>query len=426
MKDKIEMLRDSEKVQKALEFMKKDADHVVEQQIELALIPAYSNHEEKKAARFREMIEEMGYRTVQDEVCNTFAVIDGPEGSPVVMVSAHLDTVFPLDTKLELKYDGNRICIPGICDDTRGCAEILAVLRAMKEADIRPACTLLIGGDVGEEGVGNFRGMRHIFNTKQMKVDAFISIDGAGNGLTYGGMSDVQYEITFRGPGGHSMGAFGLVNPVMCMGRTIARIAEERVPEDPFTIFNVSTVKGGTGVTSIASECMMTMDVRSADADVMRKFHQKCIDIAHECADEEYVRWEEVRQARIKKGDKLRFDPEARIEISTSEYGGSIGGIQDENCEIVTILKNAFAAMGIEPQMRPLSSTDANIPLSLGIPAATISCGGESGGTHDISEWYDPTDAWKGMQKNLLCVLALTGAEGICEPLISVTKTNAD
>ena len=129
MKNKIAALRDSAPVQQALAFMEKDCEHIVEQQIELALIPAYSNHEEKKAARFREMIEEMGYETYQDEVNNTFAVIKGPEGSPVVMVTAHLDTVFPMDTKLELKRDGNRICIPGICDDTRGCASVLSTIR---------------------------------------------------------------------------------------------------------------------------------------------------------------------------------------------------------------------------------------------------------------------------------------------------------
>ncbi len=423
MKEKIDTLRDSAPVQKALAFLEKDCDHIVEQQIELALIPAYSNHEEKKAARFREMIEEMGYETMQDEVGNTLAVIKGPEGSPVVMVTAHLDTVFPLDTKLELKQEGTRICIPGICDDTRGCAEVLAILRAMKEADIRPACTLLIGGDVGEEGVGNFRGVRHIFNTKNTKVDAFVSIDGAGNGLTYGAASDVQYRIIFRGPGGHSMGAFGLVNPIMCLGTAVSRIADLKVPMDPKTIFNVSTITGGTGVTSIASECSFTMDVRSADAKIMEDFHQKCLDIARECADEEYERWKEVREGRMAAGEKLRIDPEARIEVSSEEIGGSYGGVQDENCEIVRILKAAFASAGIEPEMRALSSTDANIPLSLGIPAATISCGGTSGGTHDISEWYDPTDSVKGVQKNLLCILALTGAEGICPPLISKTQT---
>ena len=423
MKEKIEALRDSAKVQKALQFIQEDADHIVEQQVELALIPAYSNHEEKKAARFREMIEEMGYETMQDEVCNTFAVIPGPEGSPVVMVSAHLDTVFPLETELKYKKDGSRICIPGICDDTRGCAEVLGILRAMKEADIRPACTLLIGGDVGEEGVGNFRGMRHIFNVQGKKVDAFVSIDGCGSNLTYGGGSDTQFRIIFRGPGGHSMGAFGIVNPIMCMGRTIARIAEEREPEDPFTIFNVSTVTGGTGVTSIASECSFTMDVRSADADVMRSFRTRCLAIAHECAAEEYARWEEERKRLSGRNTGKRFDYDAKITLDYEEIGGSIGGVQDENCEIVTILKNAFAAAGIEPVMRSLSSTDANIPLSVGIPAATISCGGTSGGTHDISEWYDPTDAYHGVQKNLLCVLALTGVEGLAEPLISKTQT---
>ena len=423
MKEKLAALKNSEKVKKAFEFIKADEENTVAQQIELAGIPAYSNHEAEKAARFREMIEEMGYETVQDEVCNTFAVIPGPEGSPIVMVSAHLDTVFPLETDLTMHMEGSRICRPGICDDTRGCAEVLGMLRAMKAADLKPACTLYIGGDSGEEGVGNFRGMRHIFNTKGTKVDAFVSVDGCGDQLTYGGVSDVQYRITFKGPGGHSMGAYGLVNPLMCMGRTIAKIEELRPPLDPFTIFNVSTVKGGTGVTSIASECSFTMDVRSASADVMRAFHEKCVEIAKQCADEEYERWAEVRAFQTAEGKVVRFDPEAKITVEHEEISGSLGAVQDENCEIVQILKAAYEAAATEPIMRSLSSTDANIPLSLGIPAATISGGGKSGGTHDISEWYDPTDSYKGVQRNLLCVLALTGIEGVCEPLISKTQT---
>ena len=423
MNEAIQILYDSEKIQKALSFLKEDAENTVAQQIELASIPAYSNHEEKKAARIREIIEEMGYQTKQDEVGNVFAVIEGPKEAPVVMVTAHIDTVFPMDTDLTMHREGSRICMPGICDDTRGCAEVLAILRAMKEADIRPACTLLIGGDVGEEGVGNFRGVRHIFNTKQTKVDAFISIDGHGDHLTYGALSDVQFRITFRGPGGHSVGAYGLVNPVECMGRAIARISQERVPLEPFTIFNVSTVQGGTGVTSIASECSFTMDVRSKDTKIMEDFHAKCLKIAEECAEEEYERWTVEREFAVKNSKELRFDPEARIQMSTEELGGSTGGVQDENCEIIALLKDAFRICGIEPKMRELASTDANIPLSLGIPAATITSGGDSGGTHDISEWYDPTDAYKGVQKNLVCILSLTGVEGVIPPQISKTQT---
>ena len=423
MKQKIERLRDSDKVQKALAFVREDAEHTLEQQIELAGIPAYSNCEERKAARFREMIEEMGYETTQDEVGNTFAVLKGPEDSPLVMVSAHLDTVFPLDTDLAMHTEGTRIYRPGICDDTRGCAEILAMLRAMKAADIRPACRLLIGGDVGEEGVGNFRGMRHIFFTKGMKVDAFVSLDGSGTRITYGALSDVQYRVILRGPGGHSVGAFGLVNPVMCLGRAIAKIADLKEPEEPFTIFNVSTVQGGTGVTSIASECSFTMDVRSKDAGVMQAFRDKCLAIVEECAEEEYARWEEERQRALSSGREVRFDPDARIEIEVEELGGSIGGTQPLDAEIVTILQEAFRACGEEPFMRDLASTDANIPLSLGIPAATLGCGGASGNTHDVTEWFDPTDAYKGVQRNLLSVLALTGVEGVAAPLISRTQT---
>ncbi len=423
MKERILQLYNSDKVKKALAFIEEDEAHTIEQQVELTLIPAYSNHEEAKAARFREMIEELGYGTFQDEVCNTFTIIPGPEDGPVVMVTAHLDTVFPMDTVLEDRREGTRICIPGICDDTRGDAEILAILRAMKAADLKPACTLIIGGDVGEEGMGNFRGVRHIFNTKNTKVDAFVSIDGCGKGLTYGAVSDVQYRITFRGPGGHSMGSWGVVNPVMCMGRAIARISQERVPEDPFTIFNVSTVSGGTGVTSIASECSFTMDVRSADAKVMEDFRDKCLHIAQECAAEEYDRWTQERSVMQEKGFAHKEDYEAKVTVSYEEIGGSYGGVQAEDCEIVSIVKAAFEVCGMEPEMEPLSSTDANIPLSLGIPAVTISCGGTSGGTHDISEWYEPEGASEGTKKNLMCILALTGAEGIMEPLISKTIT---
>ena len=419
MNEAIQTLYSSEKIQKAMAFIKEDAENTLQQQIELAGIPAYSNHEEKKAARFREIIEEMGYQTIQDEVGNVFAVIEGPKDAPVVVVTAHLDTVFPMDTDLTMRREGSRICMPGICDDTRGCAEVLAILRAMKAADIRPACTLWIGGDVGEEGVGNFRGVRHIFNTKKTKVDAFVSIDGHGDHLTYGALSDVQFRVTFRGPGGHSVGAYGLVNPVECMGRTIARISQERVPLEPFTIFNVSTVQGGTGVTSIASECSFTMDVRSKDTKIMEDFHAKCLQIAQECAEEEYERWAVEREFAVKNSKELRFDPEARIQMSTEELGGSTGGVQDENCEIISLLKDAFRICGIEPKMRELASTDANIPLSLGIPAATITSGGDSGGTHDISEWYDPADAYKGVQKNLVCILSLTGVEGVIPPQIS-------
>lgn len=419
MKEKVMALRSSEKVRKAFSFIEQDQAHTVEQQIELAMIPAYSNHEEKKAGRFREMIEEIGYKAEQDEVFNTFVRIPGPEGSPVVMMSAHLDTVFPMDTELTLRREGSRICLPGICDDTRGCAEILAILRAMKAADIRPACTLLIGGNVGEEGVGNFRGMRHIFHEKKMKVDAFVSIDGNGDYLTYGGVSDVQMRITFRGPGGHSMGAFGLVNPIHCMGRAIGRISEERTPLDPFTIFNVSTVSGGTGVTSIASECSMTMDIRSAEASVMTAFRDKCVAIAKACAEEEYDRWEKERDYACAGGRTPKFDPDARISVEVEELSGSFGAVQPEDCEIVRIVKAAYEASGIQPDMRVLASTDSNIPLALGIPAVTVSRGGLCGNIHDVSEWFDPTDAWRGTQRNFMSLLALTGVEGVCLPLIS-------
>ena len=215
MKEKIQKLKDSAKLQKALAFIEKDADRTLDQQIELALIPAFSNHEEKKAARFREMIEEMGYETVQDEVSNTFAVIPGPEGSPVVMVSAHLDTVFPLETPLTLRRDGAKVCLPGICDDTRGCAEVLAMLRAMQEADIKPACTLHIGGDSGEvefDGasvdVVSAACVGAVFEAAFVDFDLIAAVDAGGDDGADGEGDGIGVH---RGAGWVTCGVFGVV-----------------------------------------------------------------------------------------------------------------------------------------------------------------------------------------------------------------------
>jgi len=263
MTDRIKKLYDSEQIRQAFSYIQEDEEHTLQQQLELVQIPACFNCERERALHFQKLIEAEGYETYMDEVCNVFTTIKGTGDGPTLFVAAHLDTVFPMDTPLEIKRNGNVISVPGIADDTRGLAELLCILRAIREANLKPVGDIIIGGDVGEESLGDLRGMKHFFQKNADKVDAFVSIDAACPVLCYGATGSYRYKVTFRGPGGHSYGAFGLVNPIHAMGRAIAYISEIRTQEDPKATFSVGVVDGGTSVNAIASECSMLVDMRS-------------------------------------------------------------------------------------------------------------------------------------------------------------------
>lgn len=420
MKDTMQALYNSAPMQKALAYVKADDAHTLEQQLEIVQVPAFSNYEKERALHFQKMIEAEGYETHMDDVWNVYTTIKGTGNGPTVYISAHLDTVFPLDTPLEIKKDGNKINVPGIADDTRGCAEILALLRAIREGGLKPVGDIIIGGNVGEEGLGNLRGMRHFFKENADKVDAFLSLDGVGPSICHGGTGSYRYKVTFRGPGGHSNGAFGLVNPIHAMGRAIAYISELRTPRDPKTTFCVGVVEGGTSVNSIAYECSMMMDMRSngkAELDTLDAQFKECI---RKAVEDENNRWTVERT--YTQGGWSRFDTEARITAELDQVGNRPVGNQPQDCQIVQVIAEAFRTAGVEPTYMAAGSTDANIAISLGIPGVAISGGGVSGDGHSISEWYDPTDAYKGVQKNLVALFALVGLDGVCEPMLDKRK----
>ncbi len=354
-----------------------------------------------------------------DEVHNVYAHIHGTGNGPTLYVSAHLDTVFPPETPLPVKREGTKIYAPGIGDDTRGLAEILTLARAIKESGLKPVGDIIIGGNVGEEGLGDLRGMRHFFSQNTDKVDGFISVDGAGCLICHGGTGSHRYEVTFRGPGGHSFGAFGLVNPIFAMGRAISYISELRTPREPKTTFSVGVVNGGTSINAIAYECSMLVDIRSNGLKELEELDAKLQECIKRAVEDENNRWETERSYEESKDS---FDHNGRITVEVKQIGNRPAGSQPKDCEIVSAAASAFQACGEDVEFESAGSTDANIPISLGIPAICVGGGGKGGACHSVDEWYDSKDAYKGSQRVLAAIFALVGLDGVSEPLLSRRK----
>jgi tripeptide aminopeptidase len=413
MKEAIQTLITSDKMAHAFEYLKQDEAHTIDQQIELVQISSFSPFEEKRAIRFKELLTEADLDPVMDEVHNVYAHIHGTGNGPTLYVSAHLDTVFPPETPLPVKREGTKIYAPGIGDDTRGLAEILTLARAIKESGLKPVGDIIIGGNVGEEGLGDLRGMRHFFSQNADKVDGFISVDGAGCLICHGGTGSHRYEVTFRGPGGHSFGAFGLVNPIFAMGRAISYISELRTPREPKTTFSVGVVNGGTSINAIAYECSMLVDIRSNGLKELEELDAKLQDCIKRAVKDENNRWETERSYEESKDS---FDHNGRITVEVKQIGNRPAGSQPKDCEIVSAAAAAFEACNETVEY------DANIPISLGIPAICVGGGGKGGACHSVDEWYDSKDAYKGSQRVLAAIFALVGLDGVSEPLLSRRK----
>jgi acetylornithine deacetylase/succinyl-diaminopimelate desuccinylase-like protein len=262
------VLMQQPQMRQALEAIRSFNDWTLQQQVELTEIESPPFKEARRAAELKRRFESLGLENVRiDAEGNVIGERRGVGNAPVVVLSGHLDTVFPESTDVHVKRVGTRLLAPGIGDDGRGLAVILAVARAFRDANVRTKGTVLFVGTVGEEGPGDLRGVRHLFGTgKPGRIDYFISVDGSGDGITNRAVGSHRYRITFRGPGGHSFGAFGMPNPIHALGRAIASISDIRVPGTPKTTFNVGVISGGTSVNSISREGVMDVDMRSESA----------------------------------------------------------------------------------------------------------------------------------------------------------------
>lgn len=390
----METLKSMEIIGKALDYLKEDDERTLQELLEMCQIPAPSHMEQKKAEYVRVKMEQIGLDDVHtDAVGNVLGTIRGSGNGPKLMLAAHTDTVFSMDTDLTIKKEGNRYICPGINDDTRAIAEILSIARAMKAFDIHGEGDMVFCANVCEEGLGDLKGVKYIFENPN-DYDGFVTIDNVDpGGIIYKATGSNRFLVTFKGLGGHSFGDFGLPNPIHAMGRAINTIADFQVKNPPKTTFNVGVIEGGTSVNSIPEECSMLIDMRSDSAEELEGLTRQLFDAVNEAVEKENARWER---------------PE-KVTVTFEQKGRRPAGTQPKDSLIVRAAWDAAKAVSLTPKYRDESSTDANIPISLGIPAIAVGRGGNGGGTHTIHEWFEPHEAYRAPQKTFLLMLALSG-----------------
>jgi tripeptide aminopeptidase len=326
-----------------------------------------------------------------DAAGNVIGDRPGQSPSPRVVIAAHLDTVFPEGTPTRITRDGNVLRGPGIGDNCRGLAVLAAVVRALDEGKVRTTGPLTFVADVGEEGLGDLRGMKALFNdTMKGKVDRFVAIDNGGLWISTIGVGSRRYRITISGPGGHSFADFGHANPATALGKAIARIGDLRVPATPHTTFNVGRIGGGTSVNAIPEQAWMEVDLRSSDGAVLAD-----LDARVQRAVETSVLEENTRAGQV-----------GAVSLRRELVGDRPAGSIPSSAPIVRTAQAVARALRLEAPISE-SSSDANLPLSLGIPAIAIGAGGQSYDSHAVTEWFDTTDAWKGTENALLLAVAL-------------------
>ena len=378
-------------IRAAVDFAKTDEMRTIEDQIKICEVEAPPFQEAKRAELYASLLREAGVKNVRiDSEGNVIGERPGAAARPNVVLSAHLDTVFPRGTNVKVRRDGYVLRGAGIGDDCRGLADVLAVARALNTAGVSTPGTITFVGTVGEEGLGDLRGVKRLFNdTMKDKIDRFVSIDGEGLGVTHIAIGSARFRVTFKGPGGHSFGSFGVVNPIHAMGRAMAGIADLQVPSSPRTTFNVGRVGGGTSINAISSAAWMEVDLRSGDTAALRTLEKQFRQAVADAVAQENARWNSSALT-------------ATIEVVGMRPAGRLSSA----APIVQAAISVSKALSL-PLTFSEGSTDANLPLSLGIPAVTIDAGGRGSGAHTDNETYDATDAWKGTQRAILLTVAL-------------------
>ncbi|BDG72359.1 M20/M25/M40 family metallo-hydrolase [Roseomonas fluvialis] len=378
-------------------------DRTVADLITLTEIPAPPFAEEQRAAAYLDMLRSHGLEEVeQDEIGNVMGIRRGFGNGDVLVVAAHLDTVFPAGTDVRVRREGTKLFAPGVSDDTWSLVVNLAFIRALDAAGIRTRHDLLFVGDVGEEGLGDLRGVRHLFaqSRHRPRIRAFLSVDSPQvDRIVSGGVGSRRYRVTFRGPGGHSYAAFGLVNPMYAMAEAARGLAAVKVPTDPPTTHCVSVVSGGTSINAIANAVTIEVDLRSASAAELERLDSAFLAIVDQAVAGE---------------NAARSTAAGAIAAEITRVGDRPAGETPAGAPIRGLAAAAVAAEGYAPRFE-FSSTDSNVPMSLGIPALTVGAGGTGGRAHSLEEWLDvePTESLRGMRTTLATILAVAGMEGI-------------
>jgi tripeptide aminopeptidase len=389
---------------RALDQIKAEDARTLEEQKRITEIPAPPFKERARAQYYLKRVQDAGLIDASiDTEGNVIGVRKGTAGKPKLVVSAHLDTVFVEGTDVKVKEKDGVLYAPGIGDDARGLATLLSLLQAMTANDLKTVGDIMFVGTVGEEELGNLRGVKALFRDHK-DIDGFISIDGLSVArIINRATGSHRYEMVFKGPGGHSFQEFGLPSAIHAMGRAIAKISELETPSEPKTTYTVGTVRGGTSVNAIAGEARMTVDMRSNETGDLLKLEKRVLGLVNEAVADENRRW---------KSDKISVD----VKLIGDRPAGAI----PDDAIIVQASRRAVAAVSRAPRVTLAgSSTDSNLAMSLGVPAVTIGGGGEGGNWHSLNEWYKPAEAHLGPQHALLTALVLVGLDGVSQPVLA-------
>ncbi|WP_420149343.1 M20/M25/M40 family metallo-hydrolase [Spirosoma sp.] len=365
--------------------------------ITLTEIPSPPFKEAERSKKYAAMMKEAGADSVWiDEVNNVIAKRKGKSGKKTVVVEAHLDTVFPAGTDVKVKSKGDTLYAPGVGDDTRGLTAVLAVLKGLEKAKIETDADVLFVGAVGEEGLGDLRGVKHLLRQGGPKVDSYIAVDGHGiDGITHRGLGSHRYRITYKGPGGHSYGAFGIVNPHGALGKAIYYFtteADKFTKEGVKTTYSVSVVGGGTSVNAIPYESWMEVDMRSESQEKLAGV-DKLLQAA-------------IQRALKEENAMKRRGPDLTVDVKL--VGDRPSGRIEPTVPLVQRAMAVSKYLQATPRLS-VGSTNANTPIAKGIPAVTIGSGGTGGGAHSLNEWWLNDKGVLGMQRILLTLLAEAG-----------------
>ena len=394
--DSVEKIADDSTCAQALAWIDKNARWVTDQQIALSEIPAPEFSEAKRGEYLQKLLEATGLKVHLDKTGNVVGERAGADANSIILLAAHLDTVFPTGTDVRVKKNGNRIVGPGIADNGAGLAALVGVARALSEGRVRTNKTIVLAGDVGEEGEGNLRGIRALIEAYGSRLAAVIAVDGASTEhITTQGIASHRFEVTITGPGGHSWSDFGAPNPITALARGIVKFSSFAVPEDPRSSYNFGVVEGGTSVNSIPARAVVKVDLRSEEEAEITKMESALRD---------------AMQAGMKEEMAAVRDPHAQLQVNFRSLGLRPAGKLPENSPLLDSIRSVDRFLGTRSRLER-SSTDANIPLSLGIPAISIGGGGKANGSHTLDEWYDPAGRELGLKRLFLTTVVLAGLQ---------------
>ncbi len=399
--DSVAKLADDARCAKGLDWIAKNSSWVTEQQIRLSEIPAPEFGEADRGKALAAIFAAAGLKVRTDDAGNVIGEGVGTDPGVVLFV-AHLDTVFPAGTDVAVKRDGSRLVGPGISDNAAGLAALAGLARALSVSGVRTQKAIVLAGDVGEEGEGNLRGVRALMDEYGSRLADVIAVDGPSTDyITTQGIASRRFEVTITGPGGHSWSDFGEPNPITALSRGIVKFSAIRVPDNPRSSFNFGVIEGGTSVNSIPARASVKVDLRSEDEAELARLDKALRDAITAGVNEE------LASEHASSDDYTQLNQRA-LDVKFRSLGTRPAGALPKDSPLLATMRSVDSYLGNRSRLER-SSTDANIPLSLGIPAVAVGGGGRGGGSHTLEEWYDPTGRDLGLKRLYLAAIALAG-----------------